>query len=79
MDKVIDMKFAVDRIEGDIAVLENLETKEKLNVRKKDLPLNVFEKDVLLYKNNCYVKDFVTKRDRLSLLKNKMERLKKGN
>ena len=42
------MKYAIDQIIDNIAILENIETKEKLEVDTKLLPKNVKEKNVLV-------------------------------
>lgn len=48
------MKFAIDRIENNIAILENLDTKEKKEVNIKDLPSSIKEGTILSYENNTY-------------------------
>ncbi len=73
------MKYSVDKIENDIVVLEDIETKEKINVNKKEIPFIVNEKDILRYKNNEYIKDNDLKDKRIKMLREKMERLKKGS
>lgn len=44
-------KYTLDRIEEDVAVLENRETREMLNVDKKVLPKEAKEGDILKYSN----------------------------
>lgn len=41
------MKYVLDRIEGEIAILENLTTKELLEVNIKQLPPNLYDGIVL--------------------------------
>lgn len=71
------MKYVVDRIENQIAVLESLETKKILNVNKSVLPKKVSEKDVLILENGKYVLDDNAKKERLEIIRRKMEMLRK--
>jgi hypothetical protein len=71
-------KYAVDRIEGDFAVLENLETKEIKLVELLLLPV-VKEKDVLVYIDNLYQIDDKERRKRLRIIKEKLDKLKENN
>ncbi len=70
------MKFVVDRIENDIAVLENIKDNEIINVSLDKLPNKVMEKDVLLYDGNTYVIDVLEKNERINRIKDKMKKLK---
>ena len=49
------MKYAIGRIENSIAILENLDTKEKKEVNIKDLPSSIKEGTILSYENNTYI------------------------
>lgn len=49
------MKYAIDRIENSIAILENLDTKAKKEVNIKDLPSSIKEGTILSYENNTYI------------------------
>lgn len=49
------MKYAIDRIENSIAILEYLDTKEKKEVNIKDLPSSIKEGTILSYENNTYI------------------------
>ena len=71
-------KYAVDRIEGEFAVLENLETKEIKLVELLLLPV-VKEKDVLVYIDNLYQIDDKERRKRLRIIRKRLEELKKRN
>lgn len=71
------MKYVVDRIENQIAVLESLETKKILNIDKSALPKKVSEKDVLILENGKYVLDDKAKKERLEIIRRKMEMLRK--
>jgi hypothetical protein len=80
MEKVMKKleKYAVDRIEGEFAVLENLETKEIKLVELLLLPV-VKEKDVLVYIDNLYQIDDKERRKRLRIIKEKLDKLKENN
>lgn len=69
--------YSVDKIENGIATIENILTKELINVKLKDLPNNVKEKDMLMYDGNSYILDEPLKEKRTRMLKDKMELLRK--
>lgn len=71
------MMYSVDKIENDVATIENILTKELINVKLKDLPNNVKEKDMLMYDGNSYILDEPLKEKRTRMLKDKMELLRK--
>lgn len=71
------MMYSVDKIENDVATIENILTKELINVKLKDLPNNVKEKDMLIYDGNSYMLDEPLKEKRTRMLKDKMELLRK--
>lgn len=71
-------KYVVDRIEGDIVVLQDLSTKKMKNVEKDLLP-KVKEGDALKYQNKEYTFDEETKNKREEDIKAKFERLKGGD
>ena len=70
------MKYCVDRIEDNIVILQDLDTKEIKEVLKKDIGIRVKDGDILVYKDNIYMKDNKLKEDRLKLIQEKMNRLK---
>lgn len=72
------MKFAVDRIEGEYAILENIETGEKREELLTFLPI-VKEKDILVFEDNLYKKDDVERQRRMEEIREKLERLKRKN
>lgn len=71
------VKYVIDRIENDIAVLEGLETRKIINVSLSKLPKNVLESDVLNFENGKYVLDEKTKLERLEIIRRKMDKLRK--
>ena len=70
------MKYSVDRIEDNIIILQDLDTKEIKEVLKKDIGIRVKDGDILVYKDNKYMKDNRLKEDRVKLIQEKMNRLK---
>lgn len=72
------MKFAIDRIEENIAILENLETKEKLEVSLNSLPDDIKDGSILIYNNNEYILDNNEEEKRRTSIKDKFNRLKKN-
>lgn len=78
MDKVVDMKFAVDRIEEDIVVLENIENNKVINVKRKCLPKEIKELDIVTYDGKDYVLDVSERFNRIKRIKEKMENLRNG-
>ena len=69
------MKYAIDQIIDNIAILENIKTKEKLEVDTKLLPKNVKEKNVLVEKNGKYFNDKKEEEARLKRIEEKLKRL----
>jgi len=71
------MKYSVDRIIENIAVLENIETKEKLEINLEELPENIKDGTILKLENNKYILDQETQKTREETIREKMERLKR--
>ncbi len=71
------MKFAVDKIDNGVVLLENIKDNSKVEVNLDKLPLDVKETDILVYKNNKYEKDDNEKEERLRLIEEKMNKLRK--
>lgn len=70
------MKYSVDRIENNIVILENINNKEIREVNIKKIGFNINEGDILVFKNNRYYKDDKEKKNRISLLQEKLNRVK---
>ncbi len=70
------MKYSVDRIENTIVILQDLVTKKIKEVNIKDIRCKVSDGDILLFKDNKYIKDNKLKEDRIKLIQEKMNRLK---
>jgi hypothetical protein len=71
------MKYSVDRIENNIAILENLDTKELIEVEVTILPQNIKESNILIYENNQYLLDKDTEQQRKKDLLSRFNKLKK--
>ena len=71
------MKYAVDSIVDDIAVLEELETKEKKEVSLEMLPEEIQEGNILIYQDNEYYINREYEATRRETLEEKLERLTK--
>lgn len=72
------MKYAIDRIEVDICVLQNLKTGDIIKVKKELLPKNVCEKDIIIKKEEVYELDLNEKEKQVELIKEKMNKLREN-
>ena len=70
------MRYAVDSIVSDIALLENIETKEKKWININLLPSVIHEGSILDEKYNILINEEI---DRERKIKERFERLKKKN
>lgn len=71
------MKYAVDKIEDDIVLLENIINGEKIMIKKEDFSFPIKETDIVIKKDDAYLKDDKEKEDRIKVIKAKMEALRK--
>lgn len=71
------MKYAIDKIEEKIAVLENINNGIKVEVLLNDLPSNIKEGNILVYKNNKYTLDKKEELIRRNRIKSKFAMLRK--
>lgn len=69
-------KYIVDRIEEDIIVLEDEETKEMINVKKDDIGIKVNTGDLIEFKDGKYTINKEETESRKKRIKNKFELLK---
>ena len=76
MDKQI---YAIDRIEGDIAILESIITKEKIEVNIKELPNNINEGNILECVNNNYKLSISKENERRQAILEKFKKLRKDH
>ena len=72
-----NMKYSVDRIIDNIVVLENLDTKELLEIDIEKLPKNIKDGTILKLENNQYLLDEITQKTREETIREKTERLKR--
>lgn len=71
------MKYVVDQIVDEIAVLENIETQEKKNVNLSLLPDNIQEQNVVIEETKVkYTLDKKEEETRKETIEEKLERLK---
>lgn len=70
------MKYAVDRIENEIVILENIENKEKIEVPINNLPSSIKEGSILIYSNNNYELDLEEEKKRRQNIAARFNRLK---
>lgn len=71
------MKYAVDKIDNNIVLLESLLDKTKKEVSINILPDNIKEGSIITYENNIYTKDEEQEQQRRTTIKNKFDMLKK--
>ena len=71
------MKYAVDKVEEDIVLLENIINGEKKEIKKECFSFPVKETDIVIKKDGAYLKDDKEKEDRIKVIKAKMEALRK--
>lgn len=74
---VNNMKYAVDEIIDDIAILENIETGKKEEVKLNCLPNGIKEGNILI-KDRNYKKATEIEKKRREVLQTKLEDLKRG-
>ena len=70
------MKYAVDRIESDFIILQDLKTGEIKEIKKSKINFKIKDRDVLIYKNGKFYKDEKEKEKRLKSLEEKFARVK---
>lgn len=71
------MKYAVEKIEENIVLLESIEDKTKKEVLITELPKNIHEGSILIYENEEYTKDEELEQQRRTTIKNKFDMLRK--
>lgn len=71
------MKYAIDRIENNIAILEEITTKEKKEVPTEILPKEIKEGTILIYEEDQYRIDNLEEEQRRKRIMEKFKKLKK--
>ena len=67
--------YTIDRFEGDLAVCEDRETKEMINIKRKDLPEDSREGSILKLKNGKFELDLEEEEKVEKRIKEKMDNL----
>lgn len=70
------MKYAIDKIENDIIVLENIDTKELKEVSAFQIIGELHEGAIVIKKEDTYIVSKAEETKRRQILKEKLERLK---
>lgn len=73
------MIYIIDRIEENIAILENQTTKKIIDINIKELPPNIKEGNILIYKDNKYYIDTNLEQERRKNILEKFQKLRKNN
>jgi len=69
------MRFIVERVEENIASLENMETGEIISYHVQEIPFQIVEGDVLIFENNDWNHDVQEKNKRHNRISKKMQEL----
>ncbi len=69
--------YAIDQIENDIVIAENLKTKEKKEFKRSDFPFPIKEGTMFSIHNQTIQKEETIEQERRRTLREKMERLKR--
>lgn len=70
-------KYVIDRFEDNYAVMQNMDTKEIINIERTILPKRVKYGDIINDVNGKYSIDKDARKARLELMKLKLNRVKK--
>lgn len=70
-----EKEYTIDRFENDYAVCENRDTKEMINIPKKDLPEGIKEGSILKLKDGKYSINVDKEKEISERIKDKMNRL----
>ena len=70
------MKYVVDHIVDDIVVLEQIDTKDIIEVNKNSIPFKVKDGNILIKENNSFHLDSEEETKRKDKLQEKLNRLK---
>ncbi len=71
------MKYAIDKIEENIAILEDINTKEKKEINIANLPKDIKEGSILVFKDNKYILDKKEEEKRRKIILEKFNKLKR--
>lgn len=73
------MKWAIDKIIDNIAIIENINTLEKKEISIELLPSSISEGTILKYKNNTYQLDKNEEEIRRISIEERFKRLRNNN
>lgn len=68
--------YSIDKVEKNVVVAEELETKEKVILKKEDFSFPIYEGLLFSIEGDMYIQQKKKELDRRVLLREKMERLK---
>lgn len=68
--------YAIEKIENNLVIAEDLETKEQITIPQKDFTFSIKEGTLFDIKNNKIIKQEKLEDERRKLLRERMERLK---
>lgn len=68
--------YAIEKIENNLVIAEDLETKEQITIPQKDFTFSIKEGTMFDIKNNKIIKQEKLEDERRKLLRERMERLK---
>ena len=71
-----NIKYSVDRIEGEYIVLQDIDSLEKKIIYKSSIDFEVNESDIITYDGINYYKDDDEKNNRINYLMEKMNKLR---
>ena len=71
--------FAIDRIEDNIVILENIKTKEKREIHRCELPSNIHEGAIVKLYNNDYILEENEEEKRRREILERFQKLRKNN
>ena len=70
------MKYAVDRIINDIAILENIETNEMCEIDISTLPFSIHEGAIITLKNGVYYLEENEEDKRRKMIEDRFKRVR---
>lgn len=73
------MKWAVDKIIDNMAVIENISTLEIREIDITTLSFSIYEGAILTYQNNCYKLDESEEERRRRIILEKFNKLRNNN
>lgn len=72
------MKYIIDRIENEIVVCENQETKQMESFRREQFPIDIKDGDVVIFKDGKFEKDNLETVNKKEYIEELMKKLMKG-